>query len=128
MRWASFFVVRVRAMPLLKPQRHHRVDGAEQDQCKRKRYVHQQPGVQPAMQLFLATKLARFLANIFQVVERGVRRGGQQSTQLRKGAACRCRICYTLSALSRMFEKWAHLVQIKTSEWRTFFLIQANEL
>ena len=59
-------------------KRHHRVNGAEQDQCERKRDVQQQPPVQPVMKAFLAGKLPRFVANVLEVRKRNVRRGRQQ--------------------------------------------------
>src|SRR5215469_1833100 len=84
--------------------------------------------MEPAMQLFLVSELARFVANIFEVVERCMCYGGQQSMQPRKSAACHCSIRKTMACLSRSFKKRPHLIQIKNSEWLTFLLIQANDL
>jgi len=53
-------------------ERHDSVNCAEQNQCERKRNVHEQPAVQPAMQAFLERELARFVANIFEIAEGSV--------------------------------------------------------
>ena len=57
-------------------QRHHRMHGAKQNQRERKRNVQQQPAVEPAVQSFLARELPRFVANIFEVAQRDMRRRG----------------------------------------------------
>ncbi len=45
-------------------QRHHGMNGAEQDQRERKRNVEKQPVMQPVVQQLLAPELPRFVANI----------------------------------------------------------------
>ena len=45
-------------------QRHHGMNGAEQDQRERKRNVEKQPVMQPVVQPFLAPELTRFVANV----------------------------------------------------------------
>lgn len=72
--------------------------GAEQNQPERKRNVHEQPAVQPAVQLLLARKLAGFLANVFEVGERAMRSARQQSAQAGKGAARGSRVRQTARA------------------------------
>src|SRR5260370_41936033 len=109
-------------------QGHDRVNGAEQNQCQRKRDVQQQPAMQPTMQAFLACKLPCFVANVFKVCKRSVRRSGQQRAQSSKPAArFRC-ITKTLPALFRPLQKWPHLVQVKTAKRRSFVFTQQNNL
>ena len=76
------------------------------------------------MKLLLASKLARFAANIFEIVERGMGRGGEQSPQPCEGAACTCRIAKISAGLFGQFEKRAHFVQIETAERRALFFAQ----
>src|SRR6266852_4242454 len=134
MRSASFFVVLVlatRHSPLATSsisQRHHRMNGAKQNQCQRKRDVQQQPSVQPMMQAFLTRKLASFVANVFKVRERSVRRSRQQCAQSSKRAARFCCITKTLPALFRPLQKRPHLVQVKTAKRPALFLAQQNNL
>src|SRR5580693_3489618 len=82
--------------------------------------------MQPAVQALLARKLARFIANVFQVAERGVRRGGQQRAEPGKCAArFRC-IAKTLAALFRVFEKWPQFLNIETPERRALYFAEQN--
>src|SRR6266436_1464049 len=122
MRCASFFVVLVlatRHLPLatsLISQRHERVNGAEQNQCERKRNMQQQPAMQPVVQTFLAPKLARFVANVFKVRERGLRGRRKQSTQSGERAACFRSIGEVLAALPRLLQKRTHFAQVKSAK------------
>ena len=70
------------------PQRHHRMHRPQQNQSHRNRYMHQQPPMQPLMQLLLPHQLPRLVANIFQILHQGMRRIGQQSPQSCKRAVC----------------------------------------
>ena len=88
MRWASCLVVRVRAKRHLIPQCHYCVDCAEQNQSERNRDVEQQPAVQPMMQALLARELARFVANVFQIVHDGV--AGRREHGLEGGESAFC--------------------------------------
>src|SRR5260370_39737063 len=128
MRCASFLVVRVRATFFLGlvAQRHDRVDGAQQNQCERKRAVQQQPAVQPAVQALLARKLPSFVANVFEISERDVRRGGQQRAQSGKHGARGISVCEALAVLFWPLQKRAHLVQVKTAKRRVCFVAQQN--
>ena len=45
-------------------QRHHGVNGAEQNQCERERDMQEQPVMQPMMQSLLTSELPRFVANV----------------------------------------------------------------
>src|SRR5216683_2185359 len=134
MRCASFFVVLVlatRRSPLVPSsisQRHHRVNGSKQNQCQRKWDVQQQPPMQPMMQAFLSRKLASFVANVFKVRERSVRRSRQQCAQSSKRAARFCCITKTLSTFFRPLQKRPHVVQVKTAKRRALFLAQQNNL
>src|SRR5690242_14839313 len=100
---------------------------AKQNQRERERDVHQQPAVQPTMQPLLAGQLARFIANVFKVVERGMCCCGQQSAQSGNGTAYRCCISKTLASPSRSFKKGPHFVEIKATKRRTFLLAQADD-
>jgi hypothetical protein len=60
------------------PQRHHGMNGAQQNQRERNRNVQQKPAVQPHMQPRLQRKLALLLANAFEIIECGVKRGRNQ--------------------------------------------------
>src|SRR5215475_5959313 len=80
MRWASFFVVRVRMSGGV-TQGHDGVDGAEQDQREREWDVEKEPSVEPVVQALLAEKLAGFVADVLQIVEGGVGGDREQSAQ-----------------------------------------------
>src|SRR5262245_54752893 len=86
MRWASFFVVRVRMSGGV-AQRHDGVDGTEQDQRERERDVEKEPAVEPVVQALLAEKLAGFVADVLQVVEGGVCGDREQSAETSEGVA-----------------------------------------
>src|ERR1700688_1785407 len=86
-------------------QRHHGMDGAEQNQRERKRDVQQQPAVQPEMQMGLPGELAFLFANTFQVLDRRVKRSRRQRSQLRECAARLRRVAQSTPARAGLFEK-----------------------
>src|SRR6516225_3675421 len=88
--------------------------------------MHEQPTVQPLMQALLACELARFVANVFKIAQRGLSSGGQQSTQSRECTASHCNITQALAGLFWMFEKRAHLAQIEAAKRRAFFFTEQN--
>lgn len=82
-------------IPLSIAKCHKRMDDAKQNQRERKRDVYQQPAVEPAVQLLLASELARFVTNVFEVAKRDMSRGRQQSAKPCKDTARSCRIAET---------------------------------
>jgi hypothetical protein len=62
------------------------VHGAEQYQRDGKRDVHQQPGVQPAMQPRLARELPVFFADILKIVDGVAEFGWNQKSHARERA------------------------------------------
>lgn len=107
---------RTNANPFLVAQRHHGVDGAKKNQRERKWNVDEQPAMEPAVKLLLASELARFVANVFEVGKRGVGRGRQESSQPCKGTGRTCGVAKTAADLFWVFEKGTHFVQIETAE------------
>src|SRR5436309_1794741 len=88
MRFASFFVVRVRA---IRPpagrwssiaERHHGMNGSERQQGTGERQVDDEPSMQPEMESILHVQLPPFLADRFQVGKRLVQGLRNKGTNL----------------------------------------------
>lgn len=69
---SSVFKSRVPIRPS-PPQGHHRMQRPQQNQGQRKRNMHEQPAMQPAMQSLLLQELPRLVANVLQIGKRSLR-------------------------------------------------------
>ena len=71
--------------------------------------MQQQPAVQPVMQALLQNKLPNFLANVFQILNCGLRCEGKQRAQACEGAFGSFCVSEPLASSLRMFKIDAHL-------------------
>ena len=145
MRWASFFVVRVRAklsstrlsrrefasgqaQSKLITKRHHRVNGPKHDERERKWNVNEQPAVQPVMQPFLPDELTRLIANLFQILQRGLRRDGQERLQSGEALLAFAALPSRWPRFFGLLQKSAHFREVEALQRRALFRREHDSL
>src|SRR5579884_395908 len=86
--------------------------------------MQQQPAVKPAVQALLAHELARFFTNVLEILERGVRRCGDQSAQRSEGAVRTLRIREAGPVPPRLVEKRPHFSEIEAAQRSSLLVVE----
>ena len=82
--------------------------------------------MEPAVEAFLQDELARFVANVFEVTQRGVRVGGEKGLESREGETGFFGIGETLAAALGFFEVRAEFLDVEALEGSGFFVAEKD--